>query len=245
MVSPRPQIPQIPQIGAHRQLETIVRRHLGACWRQPIRAHTANAFAALAGAIDKRTRVVLDSGCGSGASTAGLAERHPECLVIGIDKSVHRLSRSPRLPANARLLRAELSDFWRLAVAAGWRLERHCLWYPNPWPKSAHLKRRWHGHPVFPWLAALGGKLELRTNTGWYGEEFALALRLIGIDHAAVVSFCPDQPVSPFERKYHAGGQRLFRVEANLSIWRKPNEMHARFFDGIDACVAGRNGSRR
>ncbi len=191
-----------------------LRRHLDSAWRQPLRAHTCDAFQALRSEARLAERLVLDSGCGTGWSTARLAERFPDCLVIGIDKSAARLSRQPRLPANARLLRAELSDFWRLAVAEGWRLQRHFLLYPNPWPKPGHLGRRWHAHPVFPVMLALGGTLELRCNTESYAREFLLALHYCGVEHARMVSFEVDQPLSLFERKYALAGQTLFKVTA-------------------------------
>ena len=125
---------------------------------------------------------MLDSGCGTGASTRALARAHPDCLVIGVDKSVARLGRTgasafPHREGNAVWLRAELSSFWRLALQAGWALERHYLLYPNPWPKPGQLQRRWHGHPVFPELLRLGGRLELRCNWEIYALEFAAAHR--------------------------------------------------------------------
>ena len=134
--------------------------------------------------------MVLDSGCGTGESTVLLARRYPDCLVVGVDKSAARLDKAPQLPANARLLRADLADIWRLMDDAGWKLAQHYLLYPNPWPKPAQLKRRWHGHPVFPDLLVLGGRLVLRSNFEVYVDEFARALELAGVVDMKVVSFC-------------------------------------------------------
>ena len=108
--------------------------------------------------------LILDSGCGVGQSTAKLALRFVDSYVLGIDKSAARLGRSPELPEDACLVRAELVDGWRLLASRGERLARHDLLYPNPWPKIGHLARRWHGHAVFPELLALGGVLECRSN---------------------------------------------------------------------------------
>jgi tRNA (guanine-N7-)-methyltransferase len=212
-------VPRSSQAAPHPQLERVVRRHLDRSWQQPIRAHGSAAFAALLGQLDPALPLVLDSGCGTGHSTAQLARVHADAVVIGVDKSDHRLARSPELPANARLVRAELADFWRLARSAGWRLDRHYLFYPNPWPKPGHLMRRWHAHPVFPDLLALGGRLELRTNFGLYAREFQQALQIAGVDTAEVVSLPADQasePVSPFERKYARSGHQLYRLQAQL-----------------------------
>jgi len=210
-------IPASSQRDLHPRLAEIVGRHCRQCWRQPVRTHSLLAFRAVARDVARATRVILDSGCGTGASTARLAEQNPDALVIGVDKSAHRLERAPALPANARLVRAELADFWRLARAAGWRLYRHCLYYPNPWPKPGQLARRWHAHPVFPDLLALGGQLELRTNFALYAHEFAHAINVVLSVHPEVISSPPAEPVSPFERKYLESGHELFKVAIDLN----------------------------
>jgi tRNA G46 methylase TrmB len=166
--------------------------------------------------------LVLDSGCGTGASTAALAAAYPGCAVVGVDQSLARLSRHVEIAGdlaliagNAALLRAPLQDIWRLLLADGWRLARHLLWYPNPWPKPEHLGRRWHAHPVFPALLALGGEIELRSNWRVYVDEFALALSAHGWSStiAAVGAF--DDPVTPFERKYRDSGHALWCLTAS------------------------------
>lgn len=142
-----------------------------------------------------------------------LAARFAEAEVVGIDQSAYRLARSPsQRPDNLHLFRARAEDFWRLLLRAGIRPVRHFLLYPNPWPKPAHLVRRWHGHPVFPSLLALGGEIELRCNWAIYAEEFAIAARCCGALPSAVVSFDCTDPLSPFERKYADSGHQLFRL---------------------------------
>lgn len=208
------------QPGPHRDLLRRVARSLAHPLRKPVAEHTRQAFeearrwlAGRAGAP-----LVLDAGCGVGLSTRQLAERFADHAVIGVDRSADRLSREHgRLPDNALLVRADLVDFWRLALAEGWRPARHYLLYPNPYPKAAHLKMRWHGHPVFPALLALGGRLELRTNWRLYAEEFSLALAEATGVTAEVERHLPgDACLTPFERKYHASGQALWRLVAEL-----------------------------
>ncbi len=208
-------IPRSSQSGPHPRLEPTVRRHLKTLWRQPLRGFSQAAFDSL-GDLESRD-IVLDAGCGNGFSTALLARRFPGSLVIGVDRSAARLAGASELPDNAVLLRADLVDLWRLARAAGWRLHRHYLLYPNPWPKPGHLKRRWHAHPVWPDLLGLGGRLELRTNFEIYAREFAAALDLAGCQaHFRVLSLPDDQAVSPFEQKYLHSGHDLFEVCAQL-----------------------------
>ena len=213
---------------SHARLPDIVARHLQAPFRREPSAAGRLAFASVVARLAEAP-FVLDAGCGTGAGTLALARSHPRALVLGVDKSAARLAvgerqldaararahdelgpRRDRAPPNVRLLRCELVDFWQLAAAAGLRCERQYLLYPNPWPKPEHLKRRWHAHPVFPALLALGGTIELRTNWRVYAEEFAIAVRLAGWS-AALEQFEPREALTPFERKYAASGHALWR----------------------------------
>lgn len=202
----------------HPQLEAVVRRHLAHPDQSPIAEHTRSVFRSVERLLDGRP-VILDSGCGTGLSTQLLAQQHSGAWVIGIDKSLHRLSRGGHgtltQEGNAVWVRAELAHFWRLAVAAGWRLQAHYLLYPNPWPKPGHLMRRWHGHPAFAAMLALGGHFESRSNVPDYLAELAQALALAGIQsqRAPVV---PDPPLTLFEKKYHARGEPLLRLTAQV-----------------------------
>lgn len=210
-------IPVSSQSGVHPRLAEVVGRHLGTAWRRPFRAYSQPAFERAAAALQRGRPVILDSGCGTGWSTARLAAEAGHCDVLGIDRSAARLKRHPPLPANGHIIRADLADFWRLARQAGWRLQRHYLLYPNPWPKPDQLQRRWHAHPVWPYLLALGGELELRTNFEIYAEEFAIALQMAGFAaEAEVLSLTAERALSPFELKYIRSGHPLFRVRACL-----------------------------
>lgn len=213
-----------PQTLPHPRLAEIVRRHLETPSRAPIPAHSRAAFEVVATrlAADPERPVDLDSGCGTGMSTLTLAEAAPEAWVIGIDRSEARLRRGPAasqrsLPPNLLLLRSEVAAFWRMARGAGLRLRRHWLLYPNPSPKPEHLMRRWHGHPAFADLLALGGNVCLRSNWSVYVEEFALALGVAGIDSQVQTVAAAAAPISPFEAKYAASGHALFEVRAGLA----------------------------
>ena len=164
--------------------------------------------------------VILDAGCGNGASTLRLAYRYPHAWVIGLDKSAARLQRlAPQGHArrgHVWLVRAEIAEAWRILAEAGVRLTGHYLLYPNPWPKSAHLHRRWHGHPAFRWLLALGGRLELRSNWPVYVAEFGYALRIAG-HRFHIDPIDPALPaLTPFERKYRESGHELLCLICDL-----------------------------
>ena len=204
------------QTAAHPRLREVVRKHLATPYQRRPADACAHAFDSIVGRLAQP--FILDAGCGTGASTLALAREFPDRLVLGVDKSAARLATGQRLidagsaPANARLLHCELVDFWQLAVAAGLRCERQYLLYPNPWPKPAHLMRRWHAHPVFPLMLVLGGVIEFRTNWRIYAEEFSSALAISGVA-STLETFVLDEPLTPFERKYQASGHALWRVQ--------------------------------
>lgn len=212
------------QQDVHPRLGEVVDAHLARAWRAPLHRPTVAAFDALQDELQGLAEnLVLDSGCGTGDSTRQIARTLPDCLVIGVDRSVARLRRGgairfPHREGNAVLLRAELATFWRLAAAAGWRLQRHYLLYPNPWPKPAQLRRRWHAHPAFPDLLRLGGRLEMRCNWDIYALEFAAAVnRALGTD--VQPAKLGESPIgSPFERKYQASGHPLYSVSVSCGF---------------------------
>ncbi|AUJ68924.1 MULTISPECIES: tRNA (guanine(46)-N(7))-methyltransferase TrmB [unclassified Pseudoalteromonas] len=209
------------QQGLHEKLDEIVTKHLTAEFKKPIAAHTQSAF----DEVNVRVQafngpIILDSCCGVGESTANLAKRHPDALVIGIDKSAHRLDKhdveyKQTEQGQYILVQADLNDFWRLALEANWQPSHHYLLYPNPWPKAKHIQRRWHGSAVFPFIVKLGGKLELRSNWDIYVKEFARALALSGVD-VEVEAYESDEAITPFERKYWASGQSSTRLVVTL-----------------------------
>jgi tRNA (guanine-N7-)-methyltransferase len=200
----------------HPRLGERVRRYRDIHWKEPLHPGSRDSFEAVLAWRDRSRPLVLDSGCGTGASTVELARRHPGAQLLGIDRSAHRLSRAPGNSGDLLCIRARLEDVWRLLQDAGEHPVRHYLLYPNPWPKPGHLTRRWPAHPVFPTLVALGGVLTVRSNWRIYLEEAAEALRLHGRRGSPVVSFRPDTPLTPFERKYAASGHILFDLTVCL-----------------------------
>ncbi len=212
------------QQGIHENLLVVVQKHLDWPYRKPISKHTQDAFNRLNQQISTRLKdrpLILDSCCGTAMSTRLLAAQHPDALVIGIDRSAARLGKeyNTELPDNAYIIQAECGDFWRLVHLAGWRLQKHKLFYPNPYPKAKHLKRRWHAHPAFPALLALGGEIELRSNWDVYVKEFCTALHYAtgsGGKGAEVEILTAEKAMTLFEKKYAQAGQALYRCKFEL-----------------------------
>lgn len=198
-------------------------KHLRTHHLDPLRTSTASQFDKILKNL-LEAPLLLDSGCGTAASSCALAEAYPEYTILGVDKSLSRLTTGGRIldcdlitKNNLILFRADCSDVWRLLLNSGIVPLRHFLLYPNPWPKSRHVKRRWHGHPAFRTLVELGGQLELRTNWQIYCSEFQTALKIAG--HASKLDqISQEQEIStPFERKYLKSGQVLYRLTTDLN----------------------------
>ncbi|MBE9537451.1 MAG: SAM-dependent methyltransferase [Proteobacteria bacterium] len=206
------------QLHTHTNLPSLLQRHLQHRHRKPVAEHSRTAFDVLREALESQPRpLVLDSFCGTGRSTALLAQRHPKHLVVGVDKSAHRLARHVETKdENYLLLQAECEDIWQLLLGAEIPLEYHYLLYPNPWPKSRHIQRRVHGNATFPWLLRLGGIIELRSNWRLYVEEFGLAMHLAG--YCGNVFLLPEaDPLTLFEEKYRASGHELWAYVGDTS----------------------------
>ena len=159
--------------------------------------------------------LILDSGCGTGGSTFALKRRFPDAVIIGVDKSLTRLSKARAQSAqtgNVHFLRLDLQDCWSALVRHRRTIARHYLLYPNPWPKQKHLTRRWHAHPCMTDLLEVSDYLEVRTNWSIYAEEFALAARQLTDKTVLVEPFEPSKPITAFEQKYADANQQLYRV---------------------------------
>ncbi len=208
------------QNDVHQDLVKTVLKYCENPFLRPVADHTRKAFdEANTFCARFSNPVILDSGCGTGESTAVLARRFEGHPVIGLDKSLQRLSKAEKaaFPSNAILFRAELLDFWKLALDANWNVAYHALYYPNPWPKQAQLGRRFHAHPIFPALIKLCPHLELRTNWEIYAREFVIASTLVmprlGFSLVPQLEmWAPKVPETAFERKYLASGHSLWRV---------------------------------
>ncbi len=215
------------QTGIHEKLEQIVEKHLTHAFEKPYQAHTIEVFDEL----DQLVQVfdgpiILDACCGVGQSTRLLAKLNPNALVIGVDKSAHRINRNVEEHfaedlngvENYRLVRADLNDFYRLVAQAKWPVSKHYILYPNPWPKAKHIRRRWHGSAVFPFILSIGQELILRSNWLLYLEEFQLAARLAKHEGKLkeVTDLAMKAPLTPFEAKYTHSQQQCWQLTIPL-----------------------------
>jgi tRNA (guanine-N7-)-methyltransferase len=217
------------QHGPHPDVEKLVKKHTLESFSRPISNKQILSFEAANTWVNSSSKpVVLDSGCGTGLSTLVLAERFPQHVVVGIDKSAHRLKRGTadtenfKVPPNAFFMQSNLEDAWRLIFRSNWKISHHFVLYPNPWPKSEHVKRRWHGHPVFPFLIRLSPYLELRSNWKMYLEEFSWAMTSATQNSEKPTPFQSEKPISLFEKKYWQAHCPTYRLVYQDLVCRQP-----------------------
>jgi tRNA (guanine-N7-)-methyltransferase len=172
-------------------------------------------------AFGRRGPVVLDIGCGHGAAAIGYAVAHPEHDVIAVD--VHS-------PGVARMLAAAdargVTNLWAHIGDAVAMVESRIgarslravhLFFPDPWPKARHIKRRFISEQTLDLLAerlVTGGSLLVATDHASYAEH---ALAELQSHPAFDVSETqrPDwRPVDGFEAKGLAAGRDVTDLRA-------------------------------
>jgi tRNA (guanine-N7-)-methyltransferase len=209
---------QTTQKAPHENLKTVVLKHLDTDFQRPISDEQRNLFNQVDGLVKESSKpVILDSCCGTGLSTIQLAKQYPDHFVIGIDKSLHRLQKNESYEKespheNLLLVRANLIDFWRLASEANWNIQKHFLFYPNPYPKANDLTKRWHGHPIFPALIKLSPYIEIRSNWQLYLEEFMEAAKLCVNMQYKFSEYKINEPMTLFEKKYQASNVAVYQL---------------------------------
>lgn len=118
--------------------------------------------------------VVLEIGFGNGDSLVEQARQHPHLNYLGID--VHMpgvghclLQIEAQGIRNLRLIAGDAIDLLQARIETG-SLERVNLYFPDPWPKKRHHKRRIIQPSFFALVArALGPKGEFFIATDWAG----------------------------------------------------------------------------
>ena len=187
--------------------------------------------------------VVLDVGCGMGEATAAAAAADPDRDVLAVD--VH----TPGHAALLRRLEADGTTWVRVADgdvrvlladmlppadgSAG--LDEVRVWFPDPWPKARHAKRRLVT-PAFLALAASrlrpGGRLHVATDSSPYAERVVAALAASDELHLVSCDRPGERPVTRFEQRALDAGRPvrdLVAVRARLSpasgaarAWARP-----------------------
>ncbi|MFB4202373.1 tRNA (guanine-N(7)-)-methyltransferase [wastewater metagenome] len=174
----------------------------------------------LTAAFGREAPVVLDIGFGDGEALAEMAQAHPERSYLGIEvyrTGVGRLLRRLEEDGidNVRVMDADAVAILRQHIApAG--LAGVNLFFPDPWPKKRHHKRRM----VQPeWLALVasrlrpGGFLHLATDWENYAEhmlEVVSASPDFDNPHGGYAPDPGERPVTKFERRGRRKGHGVW-----------------------------------
>ncbi|MBF6127965.1 tRNA (guanosine(46)-N7)-methyltransferase TrmB [Nocardia brasiliensis] len=180
--------------------------------------------------------LVIEIGCGTGTATAAMAQAEPHLNLIGIEvyqpglaQLVQRIERE-QIP-NIRLLRGDAVDVLENMVADE-SLTGVRVFFPDPWPKARHHKRRLLQPATFTLIAnklKSGGVLHVATDHAGYAEHIAEVgaqeAQLRGLnestggvsaDHRDSAPIGFERPVTKFEGKAHRAGSAITEL-----IWGK------------------------
>lgn len=131
--------------------------------------------------------IVLEIGFGSGQSLLEIAKLHPEKNFIGIETHLPGIGAlfvaMPEGLNNLRIIHADAVEVLQHCIPDN-SLETIQIFFPDPWPKRKHRKRRLIQTPFVNLLASklcLGGKLHLATDWEDYATDMMKVLSNIKI----------------------------------------------------------------
>jgi tRNA (guanine-N7-)-methyltransferase len=167
--------------------------------------------------------LVLEIGSGMGESTVAMAVNRPEVNLLavevykpGVAQTLHHLSRAG--VRNVRVMRGDGVQVLTDLIAPG-SLAELWLFFPDPWPKTKHFKRRL----VTPEFAALvasrlqrGGSFRLATDWAPYAERMLASCTATKALRNANAGWAPRpefRPRTRFERRGLAAGHEIFDLE--------------------------------
>jgi tRNA (guanine-N7-)-methyltransferase len=155
--------------------------------------------------------LILEIGSGMGETTAAIAKAHPEVDFVavevhgpGVGSLLNRVAAAEL--TNVKVVRHDALDVLEHMIADGTLAAIH-LFFPDPWPKKRHHKRRLV-QPAFVALAARklkdGGILHAATDWPDYAEHMNAVFSREPLLEPAADGFT-SRPVTKFESR----GQRL------------------------------------
>jgi tRNA (guanine-N7-)-methyltransferase len=171
--------------------------------------------------------LVLEIGCGSGTSTLAMAQDEPDVDVIAVE--IYRRGLAQLLCAidreqvgNIRLIRGNALDVLEKLTAPG-SLTGVRVFFPDPWPKARHHKRRLLQPGTVSLIADRllpGGVLHAATDHSGYAEQIAEVgdaeplLRRVGPDAPLPISVV--RPTTKYETKAQHEGSAVTEL-----MWKK------------------------
>jgi tRNA (guanine-N7-)-methyltransferase len=161
--------------------------------------------------------VILEIGFGNGESLATIAESHPQNDYIGIE--VHRpgvgsllLRLEQQQIDNVRVICHDAAEVIQKNIPDN-SLDAIYLFFPDPWPKKKHHKRRLVQAGLVQQLRQklkVGGRLHMATDWQDYAEHMLVVMSAADgfANTAASGDYCPRPDYRP-ETKFERRGLRL------------------------------------
>ncbi len=162
----------------------------------------------------RRAPLVLEIGFGMGESTAHIAAARPDTDFIGVEVyppgvgSLLRLVELAELP-NLRVVQHDAIDVVRTMIAPATLAGAH-LFFPDPWPKARHHKRRLVRPDFVALLASrirAGGYLHCATDWEDYAHRMLAVLSAEPLLANSAADFAPRPAYRPLT-KFEARGLR-------------------------------------
>ena len=164
--------------------------------------------------------LVLEIGSGAGISTFAMAAEEPQLKVKAIDVKSHGLSNLISAVdaaglANVRLIRGDGIEVLEHMLPSD-SLTGVRVFFPDPWPKARHHKRRLLQAPTFALIAdrlRVGGLLHAATDHADYaiqiGEVGDAESRLRRATADDAIAMSVRRPTTKFEEKAHRAGSAI------------------------------------
>jgi len=169
----------------------------------------------LAAAFGRTAPVILEIGFGMGESTASIAAAHPENDYLGIEvhtPGVGGLLKeiAARSLGNVRIIQHDAVEVLRDMIAPASLSGVH-VFFPDPWPKKRHHKRRLIQPPLVRLLAdrlVPGGILHCATDWRDYAEQMLEVLGAEDLLENTAADYAA-RPASRPQTKFESRGLRL------------------------------------
>ncbi|WP_460937684.1 tRNA (guanosine(46)-N7)-methyltransferase TrmB [Phycicoccus ginsengisoli] len=167
--------------------------------------------------------VVLEIGCGHGAAAVAYAETHPEHDLLAVDVFTPALARmlaeaDRRGVGNLWLHQGDAVALLRDRVTPGSLAAVH-LFFPDPWPKAKHAKRRFVAPYTLDLVASRlepGGHLLVATDHEVYAGHARAELAAHPRFRVTEGERPAWRPRDGFEAKGLAAGRRVTELRADL-----------------------------
>jgi tRNA (guanine-N7-)-methyltransferase len=170
---------------------------------------------------EKKDKYIVEIGFGMGKSTALMAERNPRAGYIGIEVHAPGVARllweiKNRELENIRIIHGDALPAAQDMIPPE-SIDGFHIFFPDPWPKKRHHKRRLITADFLRLLASRlkeGGYIYIVTDWEDYAGQIAEALKEVPEFHIPEnpEAVCPRRPETAFEKKGRLAGRKITEI---------------------------------